>query len=40
MPKRGDFDAEYDLEADKLLEDLEYFDDDTPEDIDFKNEVL
>jgi hypothetical protein len=29
MPKRGDFDQEYDMDADLLLADMEFFDDDT-----------
>lgn len=29
MPKRGDFDHEYDADADTLLADLEFFEDDT-----------
>lgn len=40
MPKRGDFDQEYDNDADTLLADLEYFDDDTDQDIILKDEVI
>jgi hypothetical protein len=40
MPKRGDFDQEYDADADTLLADLEYFDDDTEHDIKLKNDVI
>ncbi len=40
MPKRGDFDQEYDGDADTLLADLEYFDDDTDHDIKLKNDVI
>lgn len=40
MPKRGDFDQEYDGDADTLLADLEYFDDDTEQDIKLKNDVI
>lgn len=40
MPKRGDFDQEYDGDADTLLADLEYFDDDTEQDVRLKNEVI
>lgn len=40
MPKRGDFDQEYDNDADTLLADMEFFDDDTPQDIQLKNEVI
>jgi transcriptional adapter 2-alpha len=29
MPKRGDFDQEYDMDADLLLADMEFLDDDT-----------
>lgn len=29
MPKRGDFEQEYDMDADLLLADMEFFDDDT-----------
>jgi transcriptional adapter 2-alpha len=40
MPKRGDFEQEYDNDADTLLADLEFFDDDTEDDIKLKNEVI
>lgn len=40
MPKRGDFDQEYDGDADTLLADLEYFDDDTEQDVRLKNDVI
>lgn len=32
MPKRGDFEQEYDMDADLLLADMEFFDDDTEQD--------
>ncbi len=40
MPLRGDFETEFDQDADLLLADMEYFDDDTPEDIKLKNDVI
>ena len=40
MPKRGDFDHEYDMDADLLLADMEFFDDDTESDIKLKNDVI
>ena len=40
MPKRGDFEQEYDGDADTLLADLEFFDDDTEQDIQLKNDVI
>lgn len=40
MPKRGDFDQEYDMDADLLLADMEFFDDDTESDIKLKNDVI
>lgn len=40
MPKRGDFDHEYDPDADTLLADLEFFEDDTEQDIKLKNDVI
>jgi transcriptional adapter 2-alpha len=40
MPKRGDFDHEYDADADTLLADLEFFEDDTEEDLKLKNDVI
>ena len=33
MPKREDFEQEYDMDADLLLADMEFFDDDTEADI-------
>lgn len=40
MPKRGDFDTEYDNEADMLLADMEFNIDDTEEEIKLKSEVI
>lgn len=40
MPKRGDFDHEYDQDADTLLADLEFFEDDTEQDLKLKNDVI
>ena len=40
MPKRGDFEQEYDQDADLLLADMEFFDDDTEDDIKLKNDVI
>lgn len=40
MPKRGDFEQEYDADADTLLADLEFFDDDTQQDIKLKQDVI
>lgn len=40
MPKRGDFEHEYDIDADLLLADMEFFEDDTEADIKLKNEVI
>ena len=40
QPKRGDFDQEYDMDADLLLADMEFFDDDTNEDVQLKNDVI
>ncbi len=40
MPKRKDFDTEYDPELDKVLEDMEFFSDDNEEDIEFKEKML
>jgi len=40
MPKRGDFDHEYDADADTLLADLEFFEDDTEQDLKLKNDVI
>jgi len=33
MPKRGDFDQEYDMDAELLLADMEFFEEDTDENI-------
>ena len=40
IPKRGDFEQEYDIDADLLLADMEFFSDDTPEDTELKNNVI
>lgn len=40
MPKRGDFDTEYDDEAETRICEMEFSEDDTPEEIALKNEVL
>lgn len=40
MPKRRDFDNEYDMELDRVLEDMEFFSDDNDDDIDFKQKML
>ena len=40
LPKRGDFEQEYDMDAELLLADMEFFDDDTPENIALKNSVI
>ena len=40
MPKRGDFDTEYDNEADMLLADMEFGEDDTIDEIKLKEEVI
>ena len=40
LPKRGDFEQEYDMDAELLLADMEFFDDDTPENIELKNSVI
>mmetsp|Transcript_22719 Transcript_22719/g.17145 ORF Transcript_22719/g.17145 Transcript_22719/m.17145 type:complete len:217 (+) Transcript_22719:345-995(+) len=40
MPKRGDFEQEFDMDADLLLADMEFFDDDIESDIKLKNEVI
>lgn len=39
-PKRGDFEHEYDMDADLLLADMEFFEDDTPENIKLKENVI
>lgn len=33
LPKRGDFDQEYDMDAELLLADMEFFEEDTDENI-------
>lgn len=40
LPKRGDFEQEYDMDAELLLADMEFFEDDTPENIELKNNVI
>lgn len=40
LPKRGDFEQEYDMDAELLLADMEFFEDDTPENIELKNSVI
>ena len=40
MPRRGDFDIEWDHDADKLLEDMEFSPSDTPEDREIKIKVI
>lgn len=40
LPKRGDFDQEYDMDAELLLADMEFFEDDTEENIQLKNSVI
>mmetsp|Transcript_12632 Transcript_12632/g.10807 ORF Transcript_12632/g.10807 Transcript_12632/m.10807 type:complete len:159 (+) Transcript_12632:84-560(+) len=40
MPKRGDFDYEYDNEAELFLAEMEFNDDDKPEEVDIKNKIL
>jgi transcriptional adapter 2-alpha len=40
LPKRGDFEQEYDMDAELLLADMEFFDDDTPENFELKNNVI
>jgi len=40
MPKRGDFDQEYDMDAELLLADMEFFEEDTEEQIKLKNSVI
>ena len=39
-PKRGDFDQEYDMDAELLLADMEFFEEDTEEQIQLKNSVI
>jgi transcriptional adapter 2-alpha len=40
MPKRGDFDQEYDMDAELLLADMEFFEEETGENIQLKNSVI
>lgn len=40
MPKRGDFDIEFDNDAELLLAEMEFNDDDTPFEIEMKLKVL
>lgn len=40
MPLRGDFDSEYDNDAELLLAEMEFGEDDTPEEIELKYKVL
>ena len=40
LPKRGDFDQEYDMDAELLLADMEFFEEDTEEQIQLKNSVI
>lgn len=40
MPKRGDFENEFDADADHLLSDMEFCEDDTDMDIKLKEEVI
>ncbi len=40
MPRRGDFDVEWDNDADKLLEDMEFSSNDTPEEREIKIKVI
>ena len=40
LPKRGDFDQEYDMDAELLLADMEFFDEDTTEDENLKHSVI
>jgi hypothetical protein len=40
QPKRGDFDQEYDMDAELLLADMEFHEDDTPENTKLKENVL
>lgn len=40
QPKRGDFEQEYDMDAELLLADMEFFEDDTPENVELKNSVI
>ena len=38
--KRGDFDQEYDMDAELLLADMEFFDDDNDETLNLKNSII
>ena len=40
LPKRGDFEQEYDMDAELLLADMEFFEDDTPQNVELKNSVI
>ena len=40
QPKRGDFDQEYDMDAELLLADMEFFDDDNDENNHLKNSII
>ncbi len=40
QPKRGDFDQEYDMDAELLLADMEFHEDDTPENVKLKESVI
>ena len=40
MPKRGDFDAEYDNDAELLLAEMEFKSNDTSEELKIKFDVL
>jgi transcriptional adapter 2-alpha len=40
MPKRGDFDIEFDNDAELLLAEMEFNDDDKPFEVDMKLKVL
>lgn len=40
QPKRGDFDQEYDMDAELLLADMEFFDEDNEETLNLKNSII
>lgn len=40
LPKRGDFEQEYDMDAELLLADMEFFDDDNKDNTDLKTSVI
>lgn len=40
MPLRGDFDVEYDNDAELLLAEMEFNDDETPEEYDLKMKIF